>query len=174
MNRTAFVATFVLLFAAAAMIGRAQQTALPPDILSALLIEVRGLRAALEQTATAGPSVQLALGRVQLQEQRIVNQARRYDSVRATLFAAQTELAPLERKATDLEEIIRDFPSSEGRPDAEKELAQVKGELARRRTEVQRLTAEESVLAQDISAEQNRWNDFNQQLEKLERMLGRR
>lgn len=67
MNRTVFhVAIFVVLFAAVAMAGRAQQTASPPDILSALLIEVRGLRAALEQMATAGPRVQLALGRVQL------------------------------------------------------------------------------------------------------------
>ena len=138
MNRTAFqVAIFVILFAGVTMAGRAQQTASPPDILSALLIEVRGLRAALEQMATAGPRVQLALGRVQLQEQRIGNQIRRYDSVRAELFAAQTELAPLERKAKEVEERIRDFPNSQGRPFDETELAQLKGELARRRMELQ-------------------------------------
>ena len=36
------------------------------DVLPALLTEVRGLRAAMEQMASAGPRVQLALGRVQL------------------------------------------------------------------------------------------------------------
>lgn len=175
MKRTAFqIAVFAVLFAAVVTAGRPQQTASPPDVLSALLIEVRGLRAALEQMATAGPRVQLALGRVQLQEQRIGNQIRRYDSVRASLFAAQTELAPLERKLKDLEETMRGFPNSEGLPEFEKALTQLKGELARRRTEVQRLTAEESALAQDISAEQNRWTDFNQRLEELERALGRR
>src|SRR5437762_13620444 len=41
------------------------------EVLPALLVEVRGLRAAIEQLASAGPRVQLALGRVQLQEQRV-------------------------------------------------------------------------------------------------------
>jgi chromosome segregation ATPase len=144
------------------------------EILPQLLIEVRGLRAAIEQMATAGPRVQLALGRVQLQEQRIATQIRRLDSVRAALFTAPDELEPLERKIKQLEEVIRDFPNSAGRGDAEKELAQLKAELARRQAEVQRLTAEESLLAQDIAAEQNRWTDFNQRLEELERVLGGR
>jgi hypothetical protein len=51
------------------------------DVLPQLLIEVRGLRAASEQMASAGPHVQLLLGRVQLQEQRIGNQIRRLDMV---------------------------------------------------------------------------------------------
>jgi hypothetical protein len=78
-----------------------------PDVLTALLTEVRGLRAVLEQMATAGPRVQLALGRLQLQEQRIGNQVRRLDSVRAGLLAAQRELEPLERLAT---EVTQDDP----------------------------------------------------------------
>lgn len=73
-----------------------------------------------------------------------------------------------------LEETIRDFPNSEGRRDAEKELAQIKVLLARGQAEVQRVTAEETLLTQDIAAEQNRWSEFNQRLEELERGLGRR
>ena len=69
---------FAALFAGAAaggsLVGQAQQTTAAPDVLTALLIEVRGLRAAMEQAAFAGPSVDLLLGRVQLQEQRISNQ----------------------------------------------------------------------------------------------------
>ena len=143
------------------------------DVLPQLLIEVRGLRAAIEQMASAGPHVQLLLGRVQLQEQRIGNQIRRLDTVRASLVAAQKELEQLERQSKGLEETIRDFPNSEGR-DAEKELAQVKVLLARGHAEVQRVTAEETLLTQDIAAEQNRWSEFNQRLEELERGLGRR
>jgi chromosome segregation ATPase len=144
------------------------------DVLPQLLIEVRGLRAAIEQMASAGPRVQLALGRVQLQEQRIGNQIRRLDAAKASLGAAQRELEPLERRASALENVIREFPNSEGRRDAETELARVKAELATRRAEVQRITAEESLLAQDIAVEQNRWSDFNQRLEELERALSRR
>jgi hypothetical protein len=39
---------------------------------------------------------------------------------------------------------------------------------------VQRLLTEESLLTQDISSEQNRWTEFNQRLEELERALARR
>jgi hypothetical protein len=44
----------------------ARQDRQDPDVLSALLVEVRGLRAAMEQLGAAGPRVQLALGRLQL------------------------------------------------------------------------------------------------------------
>jgi predicted nuclease with TOPRIM domain len=153
---------------------RAEQMAPAPDVLTALLTEVRGLRAVLEQMATAGPRVQLALGRLQLQEQRIGNQVRRLDSVRAGLLAAQRELEPLERLATEVTQTIRDYPNSEGRREDERKLAEIKAELAKRQVEVQRLLTEESLLTQDISAEQNRWTEFNQRLEELERALARR
>ena len=38
------------------------------DVLAQLLVEIRGLRATMEQMGSAGPRVQLALGRIQLQE----------------------------------------------------------------------------------------------------------
>jgi hypothetical protein len=51
---------FVVLVVAAAMGGslatRAQQSATPPDVLSALLAEVRGLRTAMEAMATTWPA----------------------------------------------------------------------------------------------------------------------
>jgi outer membrane protein assembly factor BamD (BamD/ComL family) len=81
---------------------------------------------------------------LQLQEQRIGNQIRRLDAVKASLVAAQKELEPLERQTKELAQTIRDFPNSQGRPDAERELAQTKADLARRHTEVQRLIAEET------------------------------
>lgn len=170
--------TLVILIAAAATggsrIGRAEQTATAPDVLATLLVEVRGLRAAMEQVASAGPRVQLALGRLQLQEQRIGNQIRRLDAVKASLLAAQKEIESVEHAAREREEVIRDFPNSEGRREDEKQLAGLKAELARRHIEMQRLTAEESFLTQDIAAEQNRWSEFNQRLEDLERTLSRR
>ena len=170
----------VFTFAVAALVSLgslaawAQQTAPAPDVLSALLAEVRGLRAALEQMSTAGPRVQLALGRLQLQEQRIGNQVRRLDSVRASLLVAQKELEPIEKLMADVMERIREYPNSESLPEDKRGLAEVKAALAKRQAEVQRLITEESFLIQDISAEQNRWSEFNQRLEELERALARR
>lgn len=57
---------FAVLFAGAvtggSLVGLAQQNATPPDILNALLIEVRGLRAAMEQAAFAGPACRSCWG----------------------------------------------------------------------------------------------------------------
>jgi hypothetical protein len=85
-----------------------------PDVLTALLSEVRGLRAAVEKMATAGPRVQLALGRLQLQEARIANQVRRLDQVRASLQTARREVEPIEGVLTQATETIRKFPNSQG------------------------------------------------------------
>jgi hypothetical protein len=174
----------VLLLAGAAAFGGLTavmaQGSLPQqneDILRQLMIEVRGLRAAMEQMASAGPRVQLALGRVQLQEQRIESQIRRLDVVRQSLVPAQQGLEPLERKAKELDDLLRSGDSPygiEGMGQAKVELKELQAEVARRRREVQRLTAEEAILVQDIASEQNRWTDFNQRLEELERALVRR
>jgi hypothetical protein len=177
-SRTLVVALVaVALASGGSLAGWAEQTAPAPDVLSALLTEVRGLRAALEQMATAGPRVQLALGRVQLQEQRIAGQIRRLDVVRQSLVPAQQGLEALERKARELDTMLRhgDSPyGPEGIGAAKEELKELQAEVARRRAEVQRLTLEETSLMQDIGAEQSRWTEFNQRLEELERALGRR
>jgi chromosome segregation ATPase len=144
------------------------------DVLSQLLVEVRGLRAAMEQMASAGPRVQLALGRVQLQEQRIVNQVRRHDAVKTSLVGAQDQVSALEARARDLDQEIRDHPNSQNRAEAEEEVGRLKRSLSERRAAVQSLANEEAVLAQDIAAEQNRWSDFNRLLEELERALAKR
>jgi gas vesicle protein len=48
----------------------------------ALLQEVHALRVAMERLATTGPRVQLAYGRLQIQEQRITNLTTQLDTVR--------------------------------------------------------------------------------------------
>ena len=42
------------------------------------------------------------------------------------------------------------------------------------RYELQRLEIERNLMAQDIAAEQARWNDFNQRLEELDRRCRRK
>ena len=69
-----------------------------PDVLGALLVEVRGLRAAMEQMASAGPRVQLALGRLQLQEQRVITLLRQNADVRDRLATAEHESTDLGHK----------------------------------------------------------------------------
>ena len=79
--------------------GLAAQAQRPQDdVLSALLTEVRGLRQAMEQMASAGPRVQLALGRLQLQEQRLNTMLRRLALAQQDLQRWQAEEAQLQQQ----------------------------------------------------------------------------
>jgi predicted nucleic acid-binding Zn-ribbon protein len=165
--------------ASAALLGgpgetRAQATATPPEVLSALLVEVRGLRVAMEQMASAGPRVQLALGRLQLQEQRVNTLVRRLEDVKASLVQAQKGLEQATHALGERERASREATDPEMRRELEASLRSLKTEVARATFDVQRLQNEEAALSQDISAEQSRWTELNQRLEELERALGRR
>jgi predicted nucleic acid-binding Zn-ribbon protein len=153
--------------------GRAQTATASLDVLSALLVEVRGLRAAMEQMASAGPRVQLALGRLQLQEQRVNTLVRRLEEVKASLAQARRELDSRAERLTLFERLAREATDLDKRKEIESELNGPKREVARATLEVQRLQNDETTLSQDISAEQGRWSQINQQLEELERSLGR-
>jgi predicted nucleic acid-binding Zn-ribbon protein len=177
MSRILSRALVLVLMVAAALIGgslvgRAQQPQPPPDVLTALLIEVRGLRAAMEQMASAGPRGQLALGRVQVQEQRIANQVRRLDTVTATIAALQKDLQPLEQRVKDLSKDPSGGPLDvDTQRMRDHEFETTKAAIAPMKAELQRLVTEQNLLAQDIDAEQNRWIDLNQRLEELDRAL---
>ncbi len=86
-NISVFILIAAGLAAGTALQGRLTGPGVPAaqgqDVLPALLVEVRGLRAAMEAMASSGPRVQLALGRLQLQEQRVNNLLRRLETARA-------------------------------------------------------------------------------------------
>ena len=142
--------------------------------MPALLVEVRGLRAAMEQMASAGPRVQLALGRLQLQEQRVNNLLRRLETTRGGLAGAHRRE---EEKSQQSWRISRKASrTAEDADDRSRraELPIIKAMAARAATEVQRLQVEESGIVQELASEQGRWSDINRQMEELERTLTRR
>lgn len=170
----------VVLIAAAMMTGaaasaRQREAAANDAVLPALLAEVKGLRAAMEQIASAGPRVQLFVGRLQLQEARINSMARRLDTVRDSLVGAQAEYENARRGLQDLQSAISQ--NREGLPprdELEQVLAQRRHQVAAGKGAVDRLTAEEAQLAQDVTVEQGRWTEINQRLDELERALIKR
>jgi chromosome segregation ATPase len=178
--------------AVAALIGgfavaraQTQGPAASQDIMPALLSEVRGLRAAMEQMATAGARVQLVLGRLQLQEQRLNNVIKRLDETRTRLADSQRGLAEMQEQLASLETVREGIgavsvsiahggtlPSAEH---VEVQKQEMQKHFARQtvhmNAEIQRLTAEEATLAAEVAGEQARWLEFNQKLEELERGL---
>jgi chromosome segregation ATPase len=153
----------------------ARQAAPPEDVLPALLVEVRGLRAAMEQMASAGPRVQLALGRVQLQEQRVNTLLRRIEDGRTHVADAQRAYEQTQQELRGIEGAIRE-PRPDGPPLAElQEVQRVRQrDVARLAAEVQRLTGESAAMDADLATEQGRWIDLNQRMEALEQSLVRR
>ena len=147
------------------------------DVLGALLVEVRGLRASMEQMASAGPRIQLATARLQLQEQRINSLVRRLDDVRANIRNTEEELANAQVRYKQFEQAAASSDLSR-RPEMEVELTQqmkaLRDAMARRDADIQRLQAEEAQVSADIAAEQGRWNEINQRLEELDRALMRK
>jgi predicted nucleic acid-binding Zn-ribbon protein len=128
----------------------------------------------MEQMASAGPRVQLALGRLQLQEQRVNTLVRRLEDIKARLPVTQRALEEASDRLNRIERAARESAEPELRRDAEAAVPGLKREAAHANHEIQRLQGEEAAITQDIAAEQNRWTEFNQRLEELERSLVRR
>ena len=170
----------VILLAAANLSGQSVAPVRQDDVLPALLVEVRGLRAAMEQMASAGPRVQLFASRLQLQEGRMNNMTRRLDTVRDSLAAAQREVARLQADQSQMEAVIAEqkaSASAEAREEAKQAefmVAQLRQQISAARATENRHAAEEAQLVQDLTTEQGRWLAINQQLDELERALSKR
>ena len=144
------------------------------DTLAALFVEVRGLRAAMEQMASVGPSIQLAMGRLQLQEQRINTLVRRADGLHEALALAHKQAAALQDRLGNAQRELEGDTAPEWQSHLQREvLPLLKQELARATAEIQRLQTEESEAASQVASEQARWAEINQRLEDLDRALAR-
>jgi predicted nucleic acid-binding Zn-ribbon protein len=154
----------------AAQAGRPQE----PEVLSALLTEVRGLRQAMEQMAAVGPRVQLAFGRLQLQEQRVNTAIRRLETLRDAVAKAEKDVATTQVQLSAMENM---FKSGDASPDDRNPMsamiATLKKAVAAGTADVMRLQGEEAQLQQQIATEQGRWEEINRALEDLERAFRR-
>lgn len=166
----------LLLLGLAAATGHTQDRR-EPDVLPALLAEVRGLRAAIERMATSGAQVQLALGRLQLQEQRVNTAIRRLDETRTRLSSLQRQMANEEDQLAMMEAALKGIEGTASsvqepeRMSLESALTHHRRQIARSRAEIQQLAADEAALNGDVAGEQARWSALNARLEELERSL---
>jgi hypothetical protein len=179
MSRTHVIgaAAAVLLVLSGAAAGRTSAQAQPitsQDVLPALLAEVKGLRAAMEQMAGAGPRIQLSVGRLQLQEGRIAGMIRRLDTVRDGLSTARRELEGFKGAQKMMEGEDEDRKPGEEKPDWGPIFAGMKKQAAAAQANVDRLAAEEIQLTQELATEQARWTDINNRLDELERALAKK
>ena len=164
-------AAIVLIAGGSLWTRTAAQAPRTDDVLPALLAEVKGLRAAMEQMAGAGPRVQLFVGRLQLQEGRIAGMIRRLDTVRDSIITARKELDGMKGA---LKMFNQEAAAAERKDDLPFPFANFKEGVATAEANVARLVAEEAQLAHDVATEQARWVEINRRLDELEKELGKR
>lgn len=160
------VVCFGLLLPAAV---RAQAPAVDP--IRELLTEVRALRIAMERSATVGARIQLLVARVQLQEQRIAELSRRSAALRDDIARVDAQMVSVAGEIKRMEGYLERGVPAEDRPQFERQIEQLKAQLALPEKRRQDLLNEEAQLSQQLAADQGRWNDVNSQLDELERSL---
>ena len=125
----------------------------------------------MEQMASAGPRIQLALGRLQMQEQRVNTMTRRHDDLSARLLAQEQQIEMVKRQIeSGNEDLARGVPA-DVRAQLEQQSAQLKSVLEQLTAALERLQTEDVQIASDLAAEQSRWFELNGQLEALEGSL---
>jgi chromosome segregation ATPase len=165
-KRIVIVATTVVALA----VGVTAQQAVPTDPIQELLVEVRGLRAALERSASVGARVQVLVARMQMQEQRVAELSRRAMQVRGERRTVEQQLESMLSTTKQFEHVATNFPP-EQRDEFQQQMVMMKSELGgleKRRID---LTQEESLIEQQLAEDQGRWTAINDQLDALERSL---
>jgi chromosome segregation ATPase len=141
------------------------------DPIRELLVEVRALRIAMERSATVGARIQLLVARVQLQEQRIAELSRRSAAVRDEISKVEATIATNTDALKREESAVERTNSVEMRRELEQQVEHYKAQLRNPEKRRQELLNEESLLSQQLAADQGRWSDVNNQLDELERSL---
>src|SRR5262245_10383882 len=138
------MAAAAVVLAAAGVRAQAAQSPAPGDpTIQALLVEVRALRVAMEQMASAGPRIQLFTARLQLQETRVNNMIRRLDGVRDQLLSLREDLATADQSQKAMEERLASTTladNSQERLALTEQLPQERRHVAALRTKVSTLT----------------------------------
>lgn len=144
------------------------------DALSALLVEVRALRVAMERAASTTPQIQLLAARLTVQNDRVSRASHDADRAHQELERMQSEGAALASRAAQIE----DFLTRESDParvrDLKSEQSGIRAQLEERAAQEPRLRARDADLANQAAAEQDQWIELNRRFDDLERELAAR
>jgi chromosome segregation ATPase len=144
------------------------------DALSALLVEVRQLRIAMERAATTTPQVQLLGARLSVQNERLARAERDHDSTKRELEEVSAALAQMERQIEEIENAA----AQEANPERQRGLSMDARAMKSQRTEMSarelRLRARESELATRFGSEELQWIELNRRLDEIERTISSR
>lgn len=144
------------------------------DTLSALLVEVRQLRIAMERSATTAPQIQLLGTRLSVQNERLARAGHDHDSVKQELDEVSALAAQLSARISELESRAPQELNPQLQRAFAQEQAAAKEQVSALTAREQRLTVRESELAAVLGSEQTQWAELNRRVDDVERSLGAR
>jgi len=139
--------------------------------LQTLLKEVHALRIALERSNQIGPKVQIALAKMQLQEERVRNATRQLQDVHDQVARLQNKQGETADRAKEVEAHLAQITDPKERKDIDMVLRVTKSELGQLATQEQQFRAKEGDASSLLLSEQAKWNEVNDLLTSIERML---
>lgn len=174
MNKHVALAIGVAAACTLPVLAQSGTTAPGTDTVSALLVEVRALRVAMERAATATPQIQLLAARLSVGNERLARATREADAARQELERLVAETASLTSRATDMEEALGRETDAERQRQFKDEQTALKRLLEERAGQEMRLRARESELANLAAAEHTQWVELNRRVDQLEQDLAAR
>jgi chromosome segregation ATPase len=143
----------------------------PDDTIQALLAEVRQLRIALEKSTSVVPRIQLALQRVQTQQDSVQRAAQQLDGLRDRLAASASRQAERASRRKAIEAEIGREQDPVRRAALESELKQMNLMKDQPQEEDLQLRTREVELSGHLRAEQAKLDELSERLTALEHML---
>ena len=162
------------LVGAAALPVIAQTSGGDASTLSALLVEVRALRVAMERAASTTPQIQLLAARLTVQNERLSRATRDADAAHQELEQIASQNAMFSNRATQIEEMLGRETDPARLRDLKAEQSGIKSQVDELGVHETRLRAREAELSNVVSTEQTQWAELNRRLDELERELASR
>ena len=171
-QRTCGMGILVVGFLVVVVIVASAQGQRNPATLDDLLAELRGLRAEMSQTTSAGIRAQLLVGRLQLEEQRITTLSAQLITIRQQLTALERGLETVSGNLKQLEGSVADaLTGTDERKSLDRMISDTRITFEDMQREVQRARSQEAELVGILGSEQAQWGTFNGRLDELERSL---
>ena len=145
-----------------------------PDLMPALLAEVKAIRAEVGEAARIGTGSQLLLGRMQLQQLHLSRLDQQLAIASARRIAAARDRAETAAELRDLERRRRDEMSADQRTALDGDYRRLRAQLQEQQTIEAQHRREEAELSGAMTTEEERLSELSARLDALEMRLSQR
>jgi hypothetical protein len=148
-----------------------QATPLPPPNGDSIVQELRLLRQAIERHGRGSAQVQLLLGHLALQDQRVGRAQAAADRLEDQAFALEQERRRIDAEIRDLTRAFEQAPDDARRKEAQSQLQSARTRQGEHMVAAGQLESRRTRARQAVSEEQARYRDLDAKVGEFEREL---